>query len=185
VSGPVKISAESSVLDRVDALRRVAARLIAGELGADGVWLGVALDRYLQGASDGLTLGAALDVEPGAWWQAEQRARRDDALREYAQRFLQGGSGWARATALSEAVLRYASTAWLQDRRTGLSAGMAGLPREVLHRAFAACDGDMPGSAKQFERILTDHNFGHGPPVAMSKTSVHKKQATSGRGKRS
>jgi hypothetical protein len=151
--------ATKSPAKRIDAIRRLVVRLGTGEVGADGVWLAGALQQYLDHASDVLTLGAAAEVEPGAWWQAERRARRDDALREYADRFLPSGSIRARAADLRAALRRYEAVQWLSDRRAGkLPDGMEGTPRSYLFRAcIAAVDGISAAqrSLKSIERALS------------------------------
>ena len=145
-------------LTRVNALRRLADRLGSGEIGAEGVWLAGALRQYLDHACTGMSLPVALNLEP-SWWLAERRARRDNAFREYAERFLAGRDD--AADALGTAVRRYESGRWLSDRRAGrCPPQFNGSPREVL---FTACwanspDGSlpMPTSEKQIKRILSN-----------------------------
>lgn len=139
----------------VDALRRLALRLAAGDVGEDGRRVAAGFECYLASAADGVTLEAALGLEPG-WWVQERRSRRDEALREYARL---SPSETTPAVALASAVSRYAAGQWLRDRQTGLKAGLEGTPHARLFEAFSANDADeggasMPTSVKQMRRIL-------------------------------
>jgi hypothetical protein len=174
---------ERSVIALVDVLRRVACRLQAGDLGDDGLWLGQCFFRYFDDACRGLTVGRALGLEPehasASWWLIERRARRNEALREYARRYLSAGdSPWQHASILAAELRRYERSQWLRDRKLSeVPASYHNTPFELLFYACRASvdDGQRgpPTSAKHLERILTSHcsdneSFRHLEPLAMS-----------------
>ena len=146
-------------LDAVTQLRQVADALRAGAAGDAGQWLAARLDAYLIGAKSGVTLEAALgikvDVGGEAWWTAENRKRRDDAVAEYIARCSASDPGLE--------IKRYESGAWLRDRRAAeMPPAYAGTAREFLHRALrtnkSVAPGRMPSSLAYLRRVLASHS---------------------------
>jgi hypothetical protein len=176
---------EGSVIASVDALRRVASRLRAGELGEDGLWLADRLFRYFDEAPSGLTIGRALGLERDrghqSWWAIERRARTNESLRECARKFLANeNSLWACACVLKTLVRQYESGQWLRDRNLAeMPASYRDTPREFLFRACRANAEDgqraMPTSAKHFESILNHcEDDGNINAVFISKLAMAK-----------
>ena len=104
----------------VQRLRRVIADMEAKPAPTDDdVWFARASRRYLENASDGLTLDQALGLAPAqgeqSWWRREALDRRDTAVRELAGRHLHGMSPAAQAREIESLLRRYASTRWLRS----------------------------------------------------------------------
>ena len=120
-------------------------------------WLREALRRYFEGVSDGLRLEDALEVavpqHAAPWWRVEAISRRDDALRELAEKYYPQPSLAQRAVLVEMAIDRYAGSAWKRDRRrNSCPNNYLGTEFELLFRAFEAHEG-MPGG-RMLRRIL-------------------------------
>jgi hypothetical protein len=145
----------------IERLRRIAQRALAGErLGEDSAWLAAAVARYEREAARGVTLDDAFGVATHAgcapWWREEALARRDQALRELAGRFFGELCVSKQAEELRRLISRYATTTWLRTDRnlSEMPTGYSGTPRELLFRAFSACDGRLPSSGRWLIKIL-------------------------------
>lgn len=152
----------------IEDLREVAARLRASELGDAGLRFARGLDAYLEHASAGMTLEAAvgIKVEPGGspWWVEDARKRRDQLIGEFAVRFCCADTTTARAE-----LRRYEDGAWRRDKRlTAMPSSYSGTPRELLYRAFrvneSIAPGRMPASDKHLGRIIASYCSKSGMP---------------------
>ena len=155
--------APNDSLECVARMREVAERLRDGAAGDAGAWLAKAVEAYLNGARDGLTLEQALGVKVDAggspWWIEEAREDRDRVLREYARRFCPAEGAVA---ALGSDLTRYARARWKRDRRLKeMPVAYRATQFELLYRAFRANEsvapGRMPASDRQLRGILASH----------------------------
>jgi hypothetical protein len=82
--------------------------------------------------------------------------RRDQALRELAQRHFGGLTNTARANRIQQLALRYAASAWRLDRdQQDMPPAYAGTPHESLWHAFKS-GATMPLCSRQLRQILAD-----------------------------
>lgn len=125
---------------------------------ADLDWLAECANTYLATASMGVTLDAAVGVaaRPGSspWWIAENRDRRDDLIRRFADIAFPMSAPSERAALLAKEFKKYSDSSWPRERRNGISQCYAGTPRETLFKIFKTSDGIVPMSKKQISSIL-------------------------------
>jgi len=147
----------TEALANIRRLRALAARLVAGELGDDGRWLGLALRLYAETAG-AVTIEGALGLRPGpgqeSWATIERRARRDEAIRALAREHFARPSLAATACDVAAAIRDYARRCWSRDRGLDrVPASYLGKPEEHLFAAFKV-GLRVPESAKQIHSIL-------------------------------
>lgn len=103
-----------------DRLRAIADAAPAA-LGDDGIWLAQAIERYLAGAQDGVTLDATLglSVRPGEspWWRIVAQRRRDAGIRQLADQLLTEGTPDERVDLIRAEIRRF-EPRWIARERT-------------------------------------------------------------------
>jgi len=177
----------TEALANIRRLRALAARLVAGELGDDGRWLGLALRLYAETAG-AVTIEGALALKPGPgeehWSTIERRARRDEAIRALAKEHFQRPSMPATAQDVARAIRNYSMRCWPRDRDLSrVPASYLGKPEEHLFAAFRA-GPRVPESTKQIHAILLgddEPSLEMKPRVFISKTLADDRLETEAR----
>ena len=142
----------------VETLREISTQCRQGRPMAetDAVWLAAALERFLSRQCGTLEDAFGLHYPRGGvpWWSEEAIRIRDRAIRELAERFLDGRSVNTRAREIRTLALRYGASAWRFDAaHAEMPAGYTGTPKEYLFRAFRS-GARMPLSERQLRNIL-------------------------------
>lgn len=103
---------------------------------------------------------APIGVGAERWRTAARRERRDDALRDLAERFFPGLSISAQAEALGRLIRRYRATAWPRADRyaAAMPSSYLGTVSQYLFAAFAAGSGTVPASGSHLRKVLATHS---------------------------
>ena len=120
------------------------------------VWFGNCLRQFLERGATTFEEAFGLPACRGGmpWWKEERVRRRDAALRALARRLPAELSVSARAREIHTRAVRYAASAWRQDRRTGdMPCAYAGTDRELLWHAFRP-GAPMPLGERQLRNII-------------------------------
>ena len=121
-------------------------------------WLAESLKCFLNRSAPSLEEAFGLPkLRGGVSWRMEAAIRRrDQALRELAQRHFGGLTNTARANRIQQLALRYAASAWRLDRdQQDMPSAYAGTPHESLWHAFKS-GATMPLCSRQLRQILAD-----------------------------
>ncbi len=151
-----------NAVEPIDRLRELLELAEAGTLGNDlGAWLSSRIRGYLDAASDGHTLDAALGlaVEPGKlpWWRQAELNQRNAAFRDLAEKHFGSLELSRRADEILRAARRYRDGRWRFDRSTEFNPEKyADIRSQLLYEAFWHGGGDVPDSKRQIRRILGD-----------------------------
>jgi hypothetical protein len=152
-------------------LSRIAEHARCGALGgSDGAWLATAIEMHLAGT---VPIDQALTRAFGN----ACRCRRDQFLREYADRYCRDPIVSRRAARLAIEIERYERGNWRHDRlRTEMPMSYIGTPHELLFRAFTENEAitphrATPSSVKQLMKIILCDN-GNDPPIPTSENRV-------------
>ena len=146
----------------IDRLRELLTVAEAGELGDDlGSWLSSHIRDYLENASGGRTLDAALGlaINQGEipWWRQEELNQRNAAFRDLAEKHFGSLDLSRRADEILRAARRYRDGRWRFDRSTEFNPEKyADIRSQLLYKAFWHGHGDVPDSKRQICRILDD-----------------------------
>lgn len=158
--GPRADAMSETALHNVARLREAARRLESGEpINELGPWLADALNDYLKHAAQGVTLEAALDIDPGSV-RDPRRAHsgldeRDAAIRRLADEHFAGLEIEPTARAILSEARRYRAGRWrLECDRDAPPAEHQGTTTELLWRAFHAAAEKFPHSTRQLRRII-------------------------------
>jgi hypothetical protein len=119
-------------------------------------WFGACLKDFLERRTETFEEAFGLPSCRGGvpWWKEERMRRRDQALRELAQRLDSGGPVGATAREIHQMSVRYAASAWRFDRdRDEMPASYEGTPREYLWQAFQS-GAPMPLGERQLRNII-------------------------------
>jgi hypothetical protein len=148
----------SSVFTSIDNLREIMGRCFDGKpLDVDlADWLGVAIDGYLKRQFRTLEEGLGLIFPRGGvpWWREEAIRKRNAALCNLAETFLDDLALGMQAQEIWTTARRYAASAWRFDRDNDeMPAYYAGTPKECLWQAFKS-SAPMPIGERQLRNIL-------------------------------
>jgi hypothetical protein len=152
------------------ALQRNSGHARDGALGSDGDWVMAAISAHLAGE---VPLDQALTRAFGNIC----RHRRDQVLREFADRYCCDPILSRKAAQLANEITRYLRGTWRHDRhRPEIPPPYIGTPRELLFVAFSQNEAirpyrDMPSSVKQLMKIILGAN-GNDPPIPISESRV-------------
>ena len=150
------------------ALKRIQQAAAGGALGSDGGWLAAGLQTFLRGT-------APLDQALTKAWSDACRSRRDDALRDYGDRYCHDPVLSRQAARLAIEIERYERSAWRHDRHRAEMPSYRDTPNEKIFLAFTENAAitparSMPSSPKHLMKILGCH--GSRPPVGTSVNPV-------------
>ena len=164
----------SFALQAVVRLRRLSAMLAVGD--DDSKWLASRLIQYLDSASRGLTVDAALDLAPlpgiAAWWTEATIEARDTALRDLAASFHPGRRPASQAYQIERQALRYAASAWRFDQeRDDMPERYAGTETACLWAAFKS-GAQMPIAKRQLQSILAVDKHADAPQAIVMPREI-------------